>query len=250
MSEIRAIVVGGVDHAEADRIVHVLTAEHGRQAWFAPAGRKSRKRFGGALEPFATVRATLEPRRKQGMSIIASLVVDRPRSGIGSSLDRIALASYLVELAARVAPEGQEAGSIAAVLEQALDRLDQHPATRALRRAVELVLLGPIGYQAETEACAVCGTAAGDGNVAFDPMRGGLLCAVHGEGVTVIGPKTLAWVRAVLEAGDVSDPAAGLDPAWAEIAATKVGRSVDVLYRQVVDGPLRALPLLDDVLGR
>ncbi len=247
MSEIRAIVVGGVDHAESDRIVHVLTAT-GRDAWFAPAGRKSKKRFGGALEPFATVRATLEPRRKQGMTVVASMVVDRPRTAIGSALDRIALASYLAELAGRVAPDGDEAAAIMAVLEQALDRLESGPGTRALRRAVELAMLGPLGYQPDTEACAVCGSPAGAGNVAFDLLRGGVLCAEHGTGAGLVGPKTRAWAGAVITAGSV-DPERGFDAAWADTAALKLGRTVDALYRTIVDGPLRSLSLLEDVLG-
>lgn len=248
MSEIRAIVVGGVDHGEADRIVHVLTAS-GRQAWFAPAGRKSKKRFGGALEPFATVRATLEPRRKQGMSVVASMIVDRPRTTIGSALDRIALASYLAELCARVAPDGEEAGAIMGLLEQALDRLETQPGTRALRRAVELAMLGPLGYGPDTEACAVCGTPAGEGNVAFDLLRGGVLCADHGEGASVVGPKTRAWAGAMIGAEASVDPERGFDARWADTAALKLGRTVDALYRSIVDGPLRALPLLEDVLG-
>lgn len=248
MSEISAIVVGGVDFAEADRIVHVLS-DTGRLAWFAHAARKSRKRFGGALEPFATVRATLEPRRKQGMSVLASLVVDRPRTGIGGALDRIALASYLCELFARVAPDGEDATPIRALLEAALDQLDAGPASRALRRAAELRLLGPLGYQPDTEGCAICGTRAGADTVAFELSRGGVLCAAHGEGAGVIGPKTRAWVAAVLGAPDLGDPTAGLGPSWGETAASKVGRSVDALIRHVADGPLRTLPLLEDMMG-
>ena len=49
-SEVLGIVVGHVDYGEADRIVHLLTPEQGRVAAMARGARKSRKRFGGALD--------------------------------------------------------------------------------------------------------------------------------------------------------------------------------------------------------
>ena len=46
-----AIILHHTDYGEADRIVTFLTPDHGRLKGFARAARKSRKRFGAALEP-------------------------------------------------------------------------------------------------------------------------------------------------------------------------------------------------------
>lgn len=250
MSEVRAIVVGGTDFGEADRIVHVLGAR-GRESWFAHGARKSRRRFAGTLEPFATVRATLEPRRRQGMVVIASMVVERARTGIGAGLERLALAAYAAELCARVAPEGAEAPELEQILAAALDRLDVAPGSRALRVALELVLLAPLGYRPDTHACVVCGREAPAGNVAFELSRGGVLCAEHAGAAPVIGPKTRAWVEAVLAAGPaaLADPCAGLPEAWADTAALKLARTVQAVYASVLEAPLRSAPWLEQVLS-
>ena len=53
-----AIVLRHIDYGEADRIVSLLTLDQGLLKGFARGARKSRKRFGPALEPFAQVRVT------------------------------------------------------------------------------------------------------------------------------------------------------------------------------------------------
>lgn len=92
-----AIVVQTVDYGEADRIVHAVTAR-GRVAWFAHAAKKSRRRFGGALEPFTTIEPELEVKRRQGMAVISAASTVRARLGIRSRLESLALASYAAEL--------------------------------------------------------------------------------------------------------------------------------------------------------
>ncbi len=50
-----AIILHHTDYGEADHLVIFLTPELGRLKGFARAARKSRKRFGAALEPCAEV---------------------------------------------------------------------------------------------------------------------------------------------------------------------------------------------------
>ena len=53
--DLEALVVGGVDYGEADRVVYLLSRE-GRLAVFAHGAKTSKRRFQGALEPFTTIR--------------------------------------------------------------------------------------------------------------------------------------------------------------------------------------------------
>lgn len=240
-SFVDAVVVGGVDYGEADRVVQCLGSE-GRFSAFAPSARKSRRRFGAALEPFTSVRVELG-RRKPGtdLRLLSSAEILRVRLGIARELERLALAAYLGELAFRLAPEGIPT-DLGARLEAALDALDAHPASRTLRRAFELRLALELGLSPRLDACVACGAPA----TFLDFRRGGLLCAGHrGEG-REIGPKTRAWLAHAL-ASDAPAPSGALTPDEAERAARAVGPSLDLALRDWLDRPLGALPLLTDL---
>ena len=90
--ELTAIVVGGVDYGDSDRIVHLLTTS-GRISVVAHGARKSKKRFAGALDPFTTIRATLEVKRggRGGMQTMRSAVVERARLAIRETLEKIVI---------------------------------------------------------------------------------------------------------------------------------------------------------------
>ena len=62
--KLRAIVLRTVDYGESDRVVTLLTAERGKLAAFARGARASRRRFGGALEPFTLL--AVEARERRG----------------------------------------------------------------------------------------------------------------------------------------------------------------------------------------
>ena len=49
---VRPFLLRSVEYGEADRIVTFLTLEFGKVGMFAKGARRSRRRFGGALEPF------------------------------------------------------------------------------------------------------------------------------------------------------------------------------------------------------
>lgn len=237
------IVVGGVDYGEADRIVHLLT-DIGCTHLFAHAAKKSRRRFSGALEPFTTIQAEIEDRRKTGLAVMSSASVVRARLRISSELLRIALAGYVCELAAQLAPEGDASAGLYALVTAALDRLDGvAPISPALRQAFELSLLSHLGYAAEVDACADCGAPP----VAFDFERGGVLCEEHRGTALPIGPNTRAWMKAVLSLEGGFDETAGLPVEHAELAARKISRQLVAFYRGLLEHPLRSQAFLDQV---
>ena len=238
-----ALVVGGADSGDADRVVHLLTAE-GRLAAFAPNAKRSRRRFSGALEPFTTIETQFAAtRRKGGMPTLADATVLRARLPLRRHLDIIALASYFGELGFRTAPEGQATG-VPELVEQGWERLMERPASLRLRRAFELRLLAELGYQPDLARCVVCG---GDGGpVHLDLVRGGLLCDAHGASALRVGPKTLAWMTAALEAPEL-DADAGFDETWAETAARKLAGALGAFWTHLLDRPVNAAALLTDL---
>jgi DNA repair protein RecO (recombination protein O) len=244
-SGLEALVVGGVDYGDADRIVHLLT-RNGTLAVFAHGAKKSRRRFQGALEPFTTVRATLAERRRSGMPTLLDATVERSRLEIRTSLDRIALASYVVEVSKRVALEGEPSEAIFELARDVLDHLSSSDASIAVRRAFELVLIDIIGYRPTLDACAGCGRAPAP---YVDFNRGGAFCDEHRraprDGAAVeIGPNTMRWMVAMLE-GRAFDPIGEFGPAWADLAARKLTGPASDFFAKLFDRPLASVALLD-----
>ncbi len=237
-------MVGGVDYGEADRVVYLLTAR-GRIAVFAHGAKTSKRRFQGALEAFTTIIATLSEskKRRTGMPTLANAIVERARLPIRRDLKSIALASYVAELSSKVAPEGEPSEGTFVLARDLLDRLCDDPATMALRRAFELRLIAEIGYQPELTRCVVCGEPAA--RTFLDLNRGGVLCAEHRQNAREVGPHTLSWTRAVLEAPALTVEGGDLDADGRDLAARKLTGPVTEFFAQLLDRPLASLALLE-----
>src|SRR5690606_28858849 len=100
----RAIVLGVVDYGESDRIVTLLTREHGKIGAFARGGRASRRRFAGALLPFTLLEVRLVPRRGDLFGL-SSCVIEEAFVGLRDSLEAISLAGYAAELCRELCKE-------------------------------------------------------------------------------------------------------------------------------------------------
>lgn len=242
-----AIVIGGVDHGESNRIVHLLTPR-GRLSVFAPGARRSKRRFAGALEPFQTIEVELHASggRRGGPSGLVTAIsarVVRPRLGLREHLERIALASYAAELCSRIAPEG-EATDAYSLLSALFDELESSDPDVATRRAFEVRLIAALGYEPQLAACVACGRVEPPFRVDFE--AGGVVCVGCGDHGTRIGPGTHAWLRAVSGAG-AFDPRGPHPPEDAARAARTAGPAIDRFYAQLVSAPLRSRALLSEL---
>ena len=237
---IEAIIVGRVEVGDADLVVHLLTA-NGRCSAFAASGRKSRRRFGGSLEPFTSVKASLGRRKTSGLFSLVEVEYLRGRSELARDLRCFALAAYVCELSERVAPEGVST-ELMNLLTRFLDQLSSTSASVALRRAYELTVLTELGAQPQLDACVECG----EPNAWYiDFVRGGLHCELHRMTAREIGPRTLAWLRHISSEGFI-DPEGPLSFEEANRAARAVGRSLDRVWLQMFESPLRTVSFLEE----
>lgn len=236
---VEAIVVGRVEVGEADLVVHLLTA-NGRCSAFAASGRKSRRRFGASLEPFTSVKASLGRRKASGLFPLVEVEYIRGRSALAVDLERFALAAYASELSERVAPEGAPT-ELMNVLTHFLDHLSLMPASLALRRAYELMVLRELGAQPQLEGCVECG----EREAWFlDFVRGGVFCGIHNRLGREIGPRTRAWLQHVCSEGFLTLEGP-LTAHEANRAARAIGPSLDRLWMQMLDSPLRTAAFLE-----
>ena len=71
-----AIVLRSIRFGEADRILHLYTADRGRVNAIAKGSRRPRSRFGGRLEPFFRVDLVLHQGRGELATVTGASTVD------------------------------------------------------------------------------------------------------------------------------------------------------------------------------
>jgi len=170
-----ALVMRHVDYGEADRIITLLTAEHGLQKGFARSARKSRKRFGAALESFSQVVVHWR-QGKGGLWSLQELELLDARTGLRADLEQLALASYGVELVELLLEEGEPQPQIFELLCAFLDYLNGSGDGSVARLLLELRLIYLLGYAPHLLHCSECLKIFANEPVRFDADRGGSLC--------------------------------------------------------------------------
>ena len=174
-----AVVLRTRDYAEADRVVTLLTRDFGKLSGIAKGAKASRRRFERKLEPFT--QAILFFRRRPHGQLVFITRAERLEGTPGefSDLAKIALGSYMLELADALTTEEAEAIGAYQVLTKGLGMLERGTPNMGLRHAFELEMLRAAGFGVDFGCCRLCGKLAApeDGFVYFVPSRGGTVCA-------------------------------------------------------------------------
>jgi DNA repair protein RecO (recombination protein O) len=175
-----AIVLRVRDYAESDRIVTLLTRDHGKLGGIAKGVKASRVRFERKLEPFSHLVVHFR-RRPHGelVFITRAEAADLAQFRLDNDLGKFALGSYMLELCDALTSEEAEAAEAYRILADALETLGRTSADAALRQAFELKILRWAGFGLEFGRCRVCGNAPfqSDAAVHFVVTRGGIVCA-------------------------------------------------------------------------
>jgi DNA repair protein RecO (recombination protein O) len=171
---------------EADLIVSFFTRDYGKLRGVAKSALKSRKRFGGALEPTTVARAWFAERPRQELVRLDQLEIQR--SPLMQPVDAALMTalSFYAEVLDEALPEHDPQETVfrllLAVLEQTTAE-QPNPAQPwmpvtyfALWMTRLMGLLPDIGH------CTVCGEALVAGEIGFSPYADGLLCRVHAHG--------------------------------------------------------------------
>jgi DNA repair protein RecO (recombination protein O) len=221
---------------EADRIVVLVTAGHGKVRAVAKGVRRTKSRFGGRLEPISHASLLFYEGRELD-NITQAETLDAFRA-IREDLGRISDAIAMLETVDQVAQEREANPRLFQMLLGALKALE-------VRRSPLLVpgffwkLLSLEGAHPVLERCVSCG-AEGEGIlVAFDLVEGGALCRSCRRGLP-ISAEALALIRRILEGGLAGALAEPAGPVTEEVALLAT-RSME----QHLERRLRAVHLLD-----
>ena len=189
------IVLRTMRLGEADRIVTILTAEHGKVRAVAKGVRRTKSRMGGRVEPLSHV-AMLCWRGRELDVINQAESLDTFRA-IREDMTRLAPATIILEIADQIAEQHAPASELFAMVLGALRSLESS-ASPLLLGAFCLKLLAAEGVGPIVEECARCRSPGP--LVAFELSEGGLLCAKCRRGQAV-SPEFVAMARRILGGG-------------------------------------------------
>ncbi len=194
-----AIVIGGHDLGEADRIMVFYTRNLGKVRAVAEGMRRIRTRFGGSLQLFAQGRLVYFERPNKTLHKVNEFSVLRSHQVLREDLDRIALASTAVEAISLGTEEGEPSPDLYQLLSEGLDLLESAVRPAIVLEGFLLHTLRLLGYLPELSECVRCRrTAAPKTEVCLSPEHGGLVCANCRPGTpdaSVISAEALGFLR-------------------------------------------------------
>jgi len=197
-----AVVLRSLRYGEADRILHLYTAERGRVGAIAKGVRKTMSRFGGRLEPLSHVELMLHEGGGELQTVTGAQLI-RPHSAVRDQPYRLDVGLIAAEAVLRLLAEPEANERAFGALTRVLDLLDEAPpldsraALDPLVLSFQLKLLWLAGYLPHLTGCVECGR--DDGLVAYAPRAGGAVCAEHaGAGSLRLSPGGVAGIERLL----------------------------------------------------
>lgn len=179
-----ALLLRRTELGETDLVLSLFTQALGRVSALARGARKSARRFGGALEPFHTLRIDFDEPSGGELFLLREAALEVPRVTLTSHLDRMDAAGRALAWVRGASPPRTAEPHVWREITTLLDRLntDERVDARLVLAEQGLRLLSAFGWGLDLERCVKCGKPCEKGRSAFvDPMRGGLVCRSCGS---------------------------------------------------------------------
>ena len=246
-----AVVIGRRALGESDRLVEFYTREFGKLRGVAKSARRTRSRFGSALEPFTLGEMVFFDTGRSELVRVDHFDILHPFVGVREDLDRLGQGAWVVECLARLSPDRDPQPPLFRLLVRGLEALETSPRPAWIAACFAVRAVDLFGHRPRIDRCAVCGRPYPFPHAVLDVTAGGLVCARCGAGPealalsgAVVGTlkrlRGLRWEEAVRLA---------LAPALAE----EVGTVVDGLIARLAGHPPRSSRFLAQMrrsLGR
>lgn len=151
-----AIILRSQPFQERDRLVTMLTENHGKLTGVAKGGTHSR-RFGGSLDLFAC--SQVRWKETQGELVrVEEANVRRDFLQLRNKLENVSAAGHFVDLCLRLTEDRHVAREVFLLLAHYLKLLEENTATFEIVRSFEIKLLERLGWAPVLEECVHCQT--------------------------------------------------------------------------------------------
>jgi len=174
LKDSEAVVLRSYPLREADLLVTFFTRAEGKVRGVARAAKKSKRRFGGALEPLTCVRVYWEDRERQELARIDSCEVLQSPLAEAVDYPRAVALGHVAELLDELLPEREANDAVFRLTVSVLRNLRAGAIWMPLTY-FELWLTRLAGFLPELGACVVCGAAL-NGRAFYHALADGLMC--------------------------------------------------------------------------
>lgn len=191
----RAVILQTTDYAEADKIVSLYTKEFGRISAIARHAKKSRKRFGSALEPFTLVEVQVTL-KEHGLNRLEQCRIIEQHGRIAVDIKKLAYGHYILELIHNLTPERDSNPDIFSLLVYCISQLTGAGFREGFMRLFELRLFSLLGYQPQFYRCVSCRQPFSlRETYTFSVKMGGIVCSACTKGRHDLLPLSKGTIR-------------------------------------------------------
>src|SRR5438874_7775455 len=178
VKESEAIVLRTYPFRESDLLVTLFTRLEGKVRGVARAAKKSRKRFGGALEPLTYVKVTYEDRERQELARLdACEVIESPLT-TEVSYPRLVALGHVAELLDELLPDREASDVVFRLAVTVIKHLRREDIWLPVTY-FQLWMARLMGYLPELSECLNCGRTLNGSRAFFHALADGLMCPEH-----------------------------------------------------------------------
>lgn len=169
----RALVLRSRPLGERDRLLSLLTLEHGKISAVAPGARKVKSKLAAGVDYFTCGSFLLY--RGRSLYTVSQLEIEKSFRSIRMDIRAYAYGMYLAELTDKLLQEGEPYPEVFRLLLNCWSCLDENKAdNELLGRFFELKILSLLGYHPHLKGCLYCGSTAGP--FFWSNSSGGIFC--------------------------------------------------------------------------
>jgi DNA repair protein RecO (recombination protein O) len=171
-----ALILRTYPFHEADLLVTLFTRAEGKVRGVAKSAKRSKRRFGGALEPLTHVVAHWEEKEKQELARLDSCEIIASPLATEVTYHRVVALSYVAEVIDQLLPDREPADDVFRLALSVVRRLQADSLWMPLTY-FDLWIVRLIGLLPDLGRCTACGAILNGHRAYFHALADGLLCA-------------------------------------------------------------------------